>query len=163
MIKVFLSLGSNLGNKWTNLQKAINEIDENIGSVIIQSGIYETEAWGFESKDHFLNQVIVVMTELEPLELIDCCLDIEKTMGRKRNDYRKYVSRIIDIDILFYGEEILKEENLQIPHPLIQKRRFILEPMNEIAPDLIHPLLGKSISVLREECTDTGQVKLVER
>jgi len=163
MIKVFLSLGSNLGNKWTNLQKAINEIDENIGSVIIQSGIYDTEAWGFECNDHFLNQVIVVMTELEPLELIDCCLDIEKTMGRKRNDYRKYVSRIIDIDILFYGEEILKEENLQIPHPLIQKRRFILEPMNEIAPDLIHPLLGKSISVLREECTDTGQVKLVER
>ena len=161
MIKVFLSLGTNLGNKQTNLLKAINEIDENIGSVISFSKVYETEAWGFECKDNFQNQIIEVMTDLEPLQLIDCCIDIEKTMGRKRNDYRKYESRIIDIDILFYGEEIIKEENLQIPHPLLHQRRFILEPLNEIAPELIHPLFGKSISRLLEECEDTGLVKIL--
>lgn len=160
MMKVFLSLGSNLGNRQTNLSKAINEIDENVGRVISFSGVYETEAWGFESNDNFLNQVIVVMTDVEPFQLIDDLLDIEKTMGRKRNDYRKYESRIIDIDILFYGEEIISEENLKIPHPLLHERKFILEPLNEIAPDLIHPLLGKPISKLLEECPDTGVVKV---
>jgi len=160
MMKVFLSLGSNLGNRQTNLSKAINEINENVGRVISFSGVYETEAWGFESNDNFLNQVIVVMTDVEPFQLIDDLLDIEKTMGRKRNDYRKYESRIIDIDILFYGEEIISEENLKIPHPLLHERKFILEPLNEIAPDLIHPLLGKPISKLLEECPDTGVVKV---
>jgi len=160
MMKVFLSLGSNLGNRQTNLSKAINEIDENVGRVISFSGVYETEAWGFESNDNFLNQVIVVMTDVEPFQLIDDLLDIEKTMGRKRNDYRKYESRIIDIDILFYGEEIISEENLKIPHPLLHERKFILEPLNEIAPDLIHPILCKSISKLLDECADTGAVKV---
>jgi 2-amino-4-hydroxy-6-hydroxymethyldihydropteridine diphosphokinase len=160
MIKVFLSLGTNLGSKLANLSTAITEIDENIGHINQQSGIYETEAWGFNCEDSFLNQVVRVETSLEPLQLINHCLGIEKKMGRVRNKGGNYESRVIDIDILFYGEKIVSEENLQIPHPLLHKRRFILEPLNEIAPDLIHPLLGKPISKLLEECPDTGAVKV---
>ena len=160
MIKVFLSLGTNLGNKQDNLLKANNEIREEIGLVSKLSRIYETTAWGFESKDNFLNQVIVVETDMNPFQLINSCLAIEKKMGRERKNSKNYESRIIDIDILFYGEEIDNGEGLQIPHSMLHQRRFILEPLNEIAPDLIHPILGKSISKLLEECADTGSVKL---
>lgn len=163
MIKVFLSLGSNLGNRKENLAKVILEIDKNIGHISVLSGIYETTAWGFQSENNFLNQVIIVMTDLEPSQLINRCLDIERIMGRERGEPGKYESRIIDIDILFYGESIVKEDNLVIPHPHLQNRRFILEPLNEIASYLIHPLLGKTISMLLEECTDIGTVKKLEQ
>jgi 2-amino-4-hydroxy-6-hydroxymethyldihydropteridine diphosphokinase len=161
MIKVFLSLGTNLGNKQDNLLKAIKEIGESLGHVVKLSGVYETTAWGFECDDTFLNQVIVVETDFEPLQLINCCLAIEKKMGRERKNSENYESRIIDIDILFYGEEIVEVENLQIPHSKLHLRRFILTPLNEIAPDLIHPILGESISKLLEQCTDTGSVKIL--
>jgi 2-amino-4-hydroxy-6-hydroxymethyldihydropteridine diphosphokinase len=161
MIKVILSLGTNLGNKLENLLLAISEIVEKIGSVKTLSGIYETEAWGFESENNFLNQVILVETDLNPFQLINSCLTIEKKMGRERENSENYESRIIDIDILFYGEEIINTESLQIPHPMLHKRRFVLVPLNEIAPDLIHFILGKSISKLLEECADTGSVKLL--
>jgi 2-amino-4-hydroxy-6-hydroxymethyldihydropteridine diphosphokinase len=161
MIKVFLSLGTNLGNKRVNLSTAITEIDENIGHVALFSGIYETEAWGFECEYNFLNQVIQVETDLKPFQLINSCLTIEKKMGRERKKGDNYESRIIDIDILFYGDSIVAEDNLNIPHAHLHNRRFILEPLNEIAPDLVHPLLGKSISKLLEECADSGSVKLL--
>lgn len=159
MIKIFLSLGTNIGNKLANLSTAITEIEKNIGQINQQSGIYETEAWGFESDSNFLNQVIILETNLEPTQLIDACLRIERKMGRERNRTGNYESRIIDIDILFYGDSIVNDDNLSIPHPLLQKRRFILEPLHEIAPDYIHPVLGKSISDLLDECTDTGLVR----
>jgi deoxyguanosine kinase len=162
MIKVFLSLGTNLGNKQDNLLKAIKEIREGIGHVAKLSGIYETAAWGFECKDNFLNQVILVETDLSPFQLIDSCLVIENKMGRERKNSANYESRIIDIDILFFGEEIVKGASLQIPHSMLHQRRFILEPLNEIAPELIHPILGKSISELLEECADTGLVRLLK-
>jgi deoxyguanosine kinase len=161
MIKVFLSLGTNLGNKEANLLEAISEIYQNIGNVTLFSGIYETEAWGFECEYNFLNQVIMVITDLAPSQLINTCLTIEKEMGRERNKGENYESRIIDIDILFYGELIVAEDNLIVPHPHLHDRRFILEPLNEIAPDLIHPILGKSIWKLLEECTDSGSVRLL--
>jgi len=161
MIKVFLSLGSNLGNKWENLAKAIKEIEFSIGKVNSISGIYETEAWGFECKSNFLNQVILIETEIDPIHLIHFCLEIERKMGRVRSENGNYESRIIDIDILFYGESIVDDNNLTIPHPHLHKRRFILEPLNEIAPDLIHPVLEKSISELLATCSDTGLVKFV--
>lgn len=161
MIKIFLSLGTNIGNKLANLSTAIAEIEKNIGHINQQSAIFETEAWGFESDSNFFNQVIILESNLEPTQLIDSCLKIEKKMGRERNRTGNYESRIIDVDILFYGDSIVNEDNLSIPHPLLQKRRFILEPLNEIAPDFIHPVLGKSISKLLEDCTDTGLVKFV--
>jgi 2-amino-4-hydroxy-6-hydroxymethyldihydropteridine diphosphokinase len=161
MIKIFLSLGTNLGNQEANLSAAIAEICENIGNISLLSGIYETEAWGFESESNFLNQVIMLETNLNPAQLINSCLNIEKKMGRERKLTGNYESRIIDIDILFYGDSIVNEDKLCIPHPLMQNRRFILEPLYEIAPDFIHPLLGKSISKLLEECADTGTVKLL--
>lgn len=160
MIKVFLSLGSDLGNKRENLNKAISEIELSIGEINTISGIYETEAWGFESKSNFLNQVILIETEIDPFHLIHSCLDIERKMGRERKQTGYYESRVIDIDILFYGESIVDDDNLTIPHQHLHKRRFILEPLNEIAPDFIHPLLGKSISELLAACDDTGLVKL---
>jgi len=156
MKTVFLSLGSNLGNKQNNLSTAITAITKNVGNVCLLSAIYETGAWGFESKDNFLNRVIMVMTDMEPSELMNCCLAIEKKMGRERNHSGNYESRLIDIDILFYGESIIVEDKLKIPHPLIHERRFVLEPLVEIAPDLIHPLFEKSISQLLDECADTG-------
>jgi 2-amino-4-hydroxy-6-hydroxymethyldihydropteridine diphosphokinase len=161
MIKVFLSLGTNLGNKKANLSTAISEIEKNIGHITLYSGIYETEAWGFECEYNFLNQVILVMTDMEPSRLINSCLAIEKKMGRERKKGENYESRIIDIDILFYGESIVAENNLTIPHPQLHKRKFILEPLNEIAPDLVHPLLGKSVWKILEECADSGSVKVV--
>jgi 2-amino-4-hydroxy-6-hydroxymethyldihydropteridine diphosphokinase len=161
MIKVFLSLGTNLGNKQANLSTAISEIEKNIGQITLYSRIYETAAWGFECENNFFNQVILVITDMEPSLLINSCLAIEKKMGRERNKGENYESRKIDIDILFYGELIVAEDNLIVPHPYLHDRRFILEPLNEIAPDLIHPILGKSISKLLEECTDTGAVKLL--
>jgi deoxyguanosine kinase len=156
MKKVFLSLGTNLGKKREYLSAATQEIARKIGNCTLISGIYETEAWGFESENNFLNQVIEITTNLEPSVLISQCLEIEKELGRERNNSGKYESRIIDIDILFYGDEVIHSENLQIPHPHLHKRRFILKPLNEIAPDMIHPALGKSISKLLTECTDTG-------
>jgi 2-amino-4-hydroxy-6-hydroxymethyldihydropteridine diphosphokinase len=162
MIKTFLSLGTNLGNKEANLSATIAEIEENIGNISLSSGIYETEAWGFECESNFLNQVIMVETNLKPSQLINFCLNIEKKMGRERKSSGNYESRIIDIDILFYGDSIVNEDKLFIPHPLLQNRKFILKPLHEIAPDFIHPVLGKSISRLLEECTDTGEVRLVD-
>ena len=160
MLKIFLSLGTNIGNKLANLSTAIAKIEKNIGHINQQSGVYETEAWGFKSESDFLNQVIMVETSLTPLQLLQCCLEIERSMGRERKQSGNYESRIIDVDILFYGDSIVNEEKLRIPHPLLEKRRFILEPLNEIAPDFIHPVMEKSITKLLEECTDTGVVKV---
>lgn len=161
MENVFLSLGTNLGNRIENLSLAIHLIDDEIGEISVMSGIYETEAWGFTCDEYFLNQVIVLETCLDPEQLIEKCLFIEKGMGRVRSGSENYESRIIDIDILFYGNQIIEQDNLQIPHPLLHLRRFILEPLCEITPELIHPVLGKPISELLSACEDQGIVHLI--
>jgi deoxyguanosine kinase len=157
MAIVYLSLGSNIGNRQAYLAQAIDIISNKIGEVQKISSLYETSAWGFISDD-FLNQVIEVETNIEPLFLISICLDIEIEMGRVRGNSTNYASRIIDIDILFYDDLIIDEQNLVIPHPLIQHRRFILMPLNEIAPGYEHPLFHKSVSTMLEECSDRGIV-----
>jgi deoxyguanosine kinase len=162
MAIVFLSLGSNIGNKQANMASALTEIEKRVGVVCQKSAIYETGAWGFES-DNFLNQVIEVRTGLNPHLLINSCLEIEKEMGRERNNHIGYSSRIIDIDILFYDDLVLLEENLVIPHPHIQNRKFILVPLNEIIPHFKHPKLQKSISQLLIECQDKGMVQLANQ
>jgi 2-amino-4-hydroxy-6-hydroxymethyldihydropteridine diphosphokinase len=160
MNKVYFGLGTNLGNRKVNLRKAIEMIGEHIGKVLKSSSIYETAPWGFDSEDDFLNMVVLVETTLTPLELMKKIVTIESMLGRERNQDR-YSSRIIDIDILLYDDLILNENGLKIPHPLMHERRFVLVPLNELAPELIHPVKGKSIRVLLEDCRDRSEIKRV--
>jgi len=157
MALVYLSLGSNRGDRQAFLTQALANIEDRIGAIVQKSSLYETGSWGFIS-DNFLNQVVGVNTELEPLVLIAECLDIEKSLGRERNNQEGYSPRGIDIDILFYDEMILREEQLVIPHPHLHTRRFILVPLNEIASELTHPVLHSTISQLLAECNDKGVV-----
>lgn len=154
---LYLLLGSNLGDKKNQLDLAIDLISQKIGKVVKQSSFYETEPWGFNSEDDFLNIALKILTPLTPKEVLQKINDIENTFGRKRLT-TGYSSRPMDIDILFYDDLILNEEALKIPHPLIYERRFVLVPLNEIAPALFHPLLGKSITALLAECQDTKTV-----
>ena len=148
----YLSLGTNLGDKEHNLLSAISEIRRRIGPVKAQSAFLATRPWGFESPHTFLNAAIRIETALSPLDLLHQTQQIERDMGRKHKSVNgQYHDRIIDIDILLYGNEIVKSDRLTIPHPLMHKRDFVLEPLAAIAPDAIHPLLGKSIGKLLEE------------
>lgn len=158
MKKAYLSLGSNLGEKEKNLARAIRYINLEVGHVVDLSGIYETEPWGFESDSKFLNMVVEIVSDLTPLEMIDKCLEIETKLGRSRNSNEGYSSRIIDIDILFYENEIILEKKLILPHPHLQDRRFILEPLCDLAPDFVHPVLHESISALLANCADPSIV-----
>lgn len=155
---VFLGIGTNLGNRESNLEEAVARIREYIGPVLDSSSIYETEPWGFHAKDEFLNKVVKVNTELTPSGLLGRILMIESLLGRVRGQVR-YSSRLIDIDILLYEDLIVEEESLKIPHPLLQQRKFVLVPLCEIASEIIHPVLKKSIAELLELCEDRGEVK----
>ena len=156
MNSVFLIVGGNLGNRKKNLQTAATLIDEQVGTIIQSSKIYETEPWGLTDQPAFYNQVHLVKSKLDAETIIDTILKIEKKMGRVRTI--KNAARIIDIDILFFNEEIINEPNLVIPHREIPNRRFVLMPLNEIAPLLIHPVLKKNISELLSTCKDQLKV-----
>jgi len=149
---IYLLLGSNLGERELTIHEAINRIGENHGKLIKQSSLYESAAWGLEDQPTFLNQVIQIESSESPHELLQNLQTIEKALGRKK--IIKWGERVIDIDILYYGSEILNSENLSIPHPEIQNRRFTLLPMTELAPEFIHPTLKKNQQILLEECED---------
>ncbi|MFI5162433.1 MAG: 2-amino-4-hydroxy-6-hydroxymethyldihydropteridine diphosphokinase [Sphingobacteriales bacterium] len=157
MIDVFLLTGSNLGDRQAYLQNAVHHIEAEIAPVFKQSAIYETQSWGKTDEPDYLNQVIQLKTALPAEVILQKILDIEKQMGRKREV--KWGSRIIDIDILFYGQAIINEPGLQIPHPELHKRMFTLAPLNEIAPDFIHPVFGKTIFQLKSELKSDLLVK----
>jgi len=157
--QVYLGLGSNLGRREENLHKALELIGEKTGNVLVSSSVYETEPWGFEAEHRFLNMVIKLETKLVPSDLLEVLLEIEKSMGRVR-DKKKYSSRVIDIDILFYEDLDIAYHNLKIPHPYIQDRRFVLVPLVEIAPDFMHPVLQKSVKDLLDTCTDNSAVRV---
>jgi 2-amino-4-hydroxy-6-hydroxymethyldihydropteridine diphosphokinase len=156
MKKVFLGLGTNMGNRAENLSKAVKSIEIEIGRVLKASSVYETEPWGFHSEEQFLNMVVGVETELTPSALMTKILFIETLLGRERGK-KQYVSRVIDIDILLYEDQIIQEKNLIIPHPLMHERRFVLEPLFEIETDLVHPVFGKSIKELLNVCNDKSE------
>jgi 2-amino-4-hydroxy-6-hydroxymethyldihydropteridine diphosphokinase len=157
MHKVLLLLGSNLGDRQSFLARAIAQIETDIAPVVKSSAIYETQSWGKTDAPDYLNQVVLLKTDLAPREVLEKILAIEIKLGRTREE--KWGSRTIDIDILFYGGEIVEEDRLHIPHPELHKRRFTLEPLNEIAPDWVHPVFNKKISQLKTELSDGLIVK----
>lgn len=156
MMLTYLSLGSNLGDRDQNLDHAIRLIGRRTGRILKKSSIFETDPWGFSSEQLFLNLVLEVETELAPDILLDELIGIEREMGRIRSD--GYTSRIIDVDILFYGNQVIHTASLKIPHPLLQERKFVLVPLAEIAAELVHPVLGIPIHELLVQCPDMGRV-----
>jgi 2-amino-4-hydroxy-6-hydroxymethyldihydropteridine diphosphokinase len=154
MNHVYLGLGSNRGNRADNLNQAIKGLEEKTGKVIVVSSIYETQPWQMDDATSFLNQVIAMDTELSAPELMKLILQLEESMGRVRTKAIGYEPRIIDIDILFYNNDILHCDFLIVPHPQIENRRFVLEPLAEVAPDYVHPSLQKSIKQLLSDCPD---------
>jgi 2-amino-4-hydroxy-6-hydroxymethyldihydropteridine diphosphokinase len=154
--KVFLSLGSNLGNRTENLLMAQKLIEEKIGKIRSKSSIYETAAWGITEQTAFLNQVLEIETIFSPIAVLHLVLKIEKNMGRIRKI--KWGERSIDIDVLYYNNEIIATENLIVPHPFLQERKFVLVPLCEIAPAFIHPKLKQSNLELFKKCKDSGDI-----
>ena len=154
MSKVYLSIGSNKGNRSVLINKAIDEIEKKVGIIISRSSIYQSKSWGFDSND-FYNLSLLIDTNIEPKSLLINLKKIEKSMGREDID-GSYSDRFIDIDILFYDNIIIDSEDLKIPHPKIEIRKFVLVPMLEIADDYVHPILNKTIRQLDNECDDQG-------
>ena len=149
---VYLGLGTNIGDRRLNLTRAIELLSLALGKCIAVSRFIETAPWGFESSNSFLNCAAAFETELQPTELLDTTESIERELGRTvKSQGGNYSDRIIDIDILIYGDEIIETERLTIPHPLMHKRDFVLQPLAEIAPDVVHPVLDKSIILLLKE------------
>lgn len=155
----YLCLGGNIGDRETALNQAILIISQEIGNIVSKSGIYETEAWGVENQQAYLNQCIAVTTNLTAEELIHKVLVIEKQLGRKRSNSITYEPRIIDIDIIFYNNTIIETPQLTVPHPRLHLRKFVLIPLNEIASNHLHPILNKTIFNLLSDCEDLSEVK----
>ena len=152
MPTLYLSIGTNLGNRQSNLDTALTLIGQDIGTVKAFSKVIETEPWGYESDNRFLNMVMKVETMLTPQQALSATRSIERTMGRKeKSSNGKYKDRIIDIDLLMYDDLITDSPELTLPHKLMHKRRFVLEPLAQIAPGLEHPVLHKTIKELLEE------------
>ncbi|NOX97791.1 MAG: 2-amino-4-hydroxy-6-hydroxymethyldihydropteridine diphosphokinase [Nitrospirae bacterium] len=150
MPKVFLGLGSNLGDRKRNIQEAVRLLEEReVVKVVKVSSLCETEPEGVKDQPFFLNGVLEMETELSPRDVLDTLKAIERRLGRKKG--RKWGPRIIDLDILLYGDLVIKEEGLEIPHPLLPERAFVLTPLVEIAPETVHPGLSKTISYLQKK------------
>lgn len=156
-VSIYLLLGSNLGDRLENITRARHEISRHIGPIITASSLYKTAAWGKTEQPDFYNQVLELATVLTPEALLITILEIEKQVGRVREE--RWGPRIIDIDILFYGNLIVSTDNLRIPHPEIQNRKFTLLPLAEIAGNFIHPKIQKTIDEILQESTDALPVE----
>ena len=159
---IVILLGSNLGNRQKYLDQASDLIERRIGRIVLSSSVYETEPWGFNDSDFFLNKVACLDSSPEPEILLENLMQIETDIGRKRTGIQ-YVSRLIDLDILFYEDRIIKSKDLEIPHPKLHLRKFTLIPLNELFQDFIHPELGKTMKELLEACDDPLAVKKYRR
>lgn len=157
MNTAILLIGGNLDNRTANLQQAVQTIHQQAGKVIKASALYETAPWGNVQQPDYLNQALQIETSLEPLPLLHTLLNIERNIGRIRQ--QKWGARVIDIDIIFYGDKVISLPELKVPHPRMQNRRFVLVPLNEILPGLVHPVLQQNISTLLAECKDELPVK----
>jgi 2-amino-4-hydroxy-6-hydroxymethyldihydropteridine diphosphokinase len=158
----YLILGGNIGNRLENLENTRKLINSNAGNVIKKSDIFNTAAWGKTDQPDFFNQALKIETLLTPMQLLNELLKIESQAGRVR-DGEKWAARTMDIDILFYNNDIISEMNLKVPHPHLQDRRFVLAPLSQIAGEFIHPVLGKSITALLSECGDHSSVSILEK
>jgi len=157
MFIAYLLLGSNLGDSEKHLRDAFDLIHLRLGKILVSSSLYCTASWGKHNQPDFINQVLALETKLSPENLLSGILMIETELGRERNE--KWGSRIIDIDILLYGSEIIDQPDLKIPHPFLHQRRFCLQPLCEIAPGLIHPILAKELKELLVDLSDNLSVK----
>lgn len=149
MAKVYIGLGTNLGDKEQNLRTAVHKIEERIGKIVSLSAFYATAPWGFTSDNAFLNAAVCAETSLPPLEILSITQSVEQEMGRTHKSVNgEYKDRVIDIDLLLYDDLILDTPTLKLPHPLMQERAFVMEPLAEIAPDVLHPVLKKTMQEL---------------
>ncbi|MGA1226495.1 MAG: 2-amino-4-hydroxy-6-hydroxymethyldihydropteridine diphosphokinase [Tamlana sp.] len=150
-----IALGSNKGYKFKNLQAAVDSIHECIGNIKLISRVYKSAAFGFKGDD-FLNCCLVLESDLEPQKVLKALLEIEKDLGRLRTKKNTYEARTIDLDVVFAEDNIVDTKTLQLPHPEMQKRKFVLQPLSDIASKMRHPKLDKDVSVLLQECEDTS-------
>ena len=158
MARVCLSLGSNLGPRETYLRKALQALDKELGSLVKCSSFYETLPWGFSSDSLFLNAAACYDTLLSPGEVLAVTQQIEKSLGRKEKSRQgQYADRCIDIDILLYDDKVMQTPDMILPHPHMAERMFVLEPLAEIMPHLLHPLLRKTILQLKEELAERSE------
>jgi 2-amino-4-hydroxy-6-hydroxymethyldihydropteridine diphosphokinase len=156
---VYILLGANLGHAIQNIEIVIRSISDVIGMIIGKSSLYRTEPWGMDSQPWFYNQVLHILTNKTPEDLLHALQQIEKRIGKNKKE--KWGAREIDIDILFYGDRIINQEGLIIPHTYISKRNFTLVPLDEIAPDYVHPVLKLTMHELLTQSTDTLKVEKV--
>ena len=154
MAIVYLGLGTNIGNRRGNLVKAAALLAERVGDILALSGFMETEPWGFDSENLFLNAAIKMETPLTPDELLSATQAIEREMGREKKSDGTYHDRVIDIDILLYDNCVIEQPGLIVPHPLMQERLFVMAPLAEIAPFERHPLLGQTFMELADSLRD---------
>lgn len=156
----YLLLGGNLGDRVANLKKAIELLNDKVGGVLSVSSLYETAAWGKTDQPAFLNQAVALQTRLSALEVLDLALNIEQELGRVRKD--KWGERLIDIDLILFGNQVINiPDKLQVPHPHMQHRKFVMEPLAEIAPGVLHPVLGETMLSICQNISDPLEVKKI--